>query len=403
MRPEHSFDEHLTWPVSTPPAVLLERVQARAAHLRRRRRLQVAGAGVPLAVAAVLAAALLPGAPSSTSRVKIRPAVERPGGGGQDTGPVDGGAGREAPPAPSVVAEAWPIPLHPVEPVQPSAEWGALPGPFEPMRYSSAQLGQLAVERAGSIVVMNTDGSGTRTVVPADARMTQPDWAPDGRRLTATHVTKQIAVIEMDGAYRFVSPLGQLADSPKWSPDGSRILYSVKDQQFTGPKSGFKIWTVRPDGSDAREIVADGTVADWHPDGSRILYNCPFGGLCTANADGTGQQQIASGLTHAKWSPDGGRLVALRIVQGGSGATWITMRPDGSDERPVVGITERNPGWLDWSADSQWLVYLRPEPVCPVTCAPMTTAHAVRIDGLDVRQLTSGFADTWVSVGPPGA
>jgi WD40-like Beta Propeller Repeat len=394
LRPEHSFDEHLVWPISTPPAAVLERVQARAAHLRRRRRLQVAGAGVPLAVVAVLAATLLPGAPGGTSRVKIRPAVERPGGGGRDVGPVDGGA--EAPPAPSSVADAWPIPLGPAAPLHPSAEWGALPGPFMPMR-SSSPLGRWVIERAGAIVVMNPDGSGVRTVVPADARMTQPDWAPDGRRLVATHVTMQIAVIEMDGTYRFVSPVGQLAGAPKWSPDGSRIMYEVTDQHLAGRKTPTRLWTVRPDGSDAREIVAEGAAADWHPDGSRIVYNCPVGWLCTANADGTGERRIAGGR-YAEWSPDGSRLAVVKAVQGVS--MWLTMRPDGSDERPLAAITAIDPGRLDWSADSQWLVYLQPE-TC-LTCTSKSSVHAVRFDGTDGRLMLSGFPDNWISVGPPG-
>lgn len=404
MRPERSFDdEHLAWPVRTPPAVVLARVQARAAHLRRRRRLAVAGTGVPLAVAAVLMAMLLPGAPGTTSRVKIRPAIEQPGGGGREPGAVDAGVGAEvpsAPSAPSSSVEAWPV--LPAEPgAAPMSEWGTLPGPFMPSR-ATGPLGRLVFERAGAILVMNADGSGARTVVPADRRMTQPDWSPDGRRLVATHVTQRIAVIDMDGAHRFVSPVGQLAEQAKWSPDGSRILYQVTAPQFTGSHTSYGIWSVRPDGSDAREIAADGMRADWSPDGTRLVYNCAAFTLCTINADGTGRREVAANRSNARWSPDGARLAVVHSVKGVT--RWTTMRPDGSDERFLTDRADLQAGRLDWTADSQWLVFLRSEPAsgCAFSCPRVASTHAVRVDGSDARQLTSVFQDNWLAVGPPG-
>jgi Tol biopolymer transport system component len=53
----------------------------------------------------------------------------------------------------------------------------------------------------------------------------------------------------------------------RWSFDGARLLYS---NGFTG-----QLWTMAPDGSDARPLDGDarynGAYAEWSPDGSEIL------------------------------------------------------------------------------------------------------------------------------------
>lgn len=396
MRPEHLFDEHLAWPVQTPPAVVLARVQERAAYLRRRRMLTVAGAGVPLAVAFVLIALLLPGSPTRSSRVHIRPAVERPGGGLQEDVVETPVAPRhEAGLAPAAEALTAPLTNAGTAPAD-------LPGPFIPSHRSDrgllGPLGRLVIERGDAIVVLNADGSGERVVASSDAGLNSPDWSPDGAQLTAAHVTRRIVVLDMSGGYRFVSPVGQLASLPKWSPDGSRILYQVQDQTVTGPKTGYRLWTVRPDGTEAHEVVADGKTASWHPGGGQIVYSCAYTAVCAADADGANQRQLPITGDYPAWSPDGSRLA---VVQHAS-QRWVTVAADMSDLR-VVDLKGQMPKSLQWSADTGWFVYPHVERAACWTCTTVTSIKAVRVDGSEVRSLTAGPQDDFVVVGAPRA
>ena len=105
--------------------------------------------------------------------------------------------------------------------------------------------------------------------------LAQPAVSPDGR--TVAYVfwrrddlrASEICVVDIEsGAVRTISGEPALADrGPAWSPDGAWIA-------FASERSGwYEVHLIRPDGSDARQLTADG--ADfhqlaWSPDGTRL-------------------------------------------------------------------------------------------------------------------------------------
>ena len=86
---------------------------------------------------------------------------------------------------------------------------------------------------------------------------------------------------------------------PASSPDGTLIAFE---------RNGG-IWTMTPDGSDARQIVAVGTQPTFSPDGSRILFADATGWIAEIGADGRYRRNIVKGNGDPAWSPDGTRIV----------------------------------------------------------------------------------------------
>lgn len=120
---------------------------------------------------------------------------------------------------------------------------------------------------------IHPDGTGlTRLTGAAPGRAIQPAWSPDGRQVVFAGGFPcsgggQLYVIDADGSnlrrpgdsLPMESCLGR---SPVWSPDGTRVLFALQfrcpcpDGQ-TSPFAG--LYTMRPDGSDFRSVLADPT------------------------------------------------------------------------------------------------------------------------------------------------
>ena len=108
---------------------------------------------------------------------------------------------------------------------------------------------------------------------------------------------------------------GEQAPSKPRSPAG-RILFS---SNRSGP---WRIWTVRADGSELREITQGGPNDNdvdpvWSPDGKQILFSSTRGsgvGTWRMAADGSRMERICDG-DQAEWSPDGKRIALRRQEQ----------------------------------------------------------------------------------------
>jgi len=119
--------------------------------------------------------------------------------------------------------------------------------------------------RDPELAVMNSDGTGLRTLVP---RGWSPTWSPDGQWIAFVG-WQELAVIRADGTDRRVLAQGEIS-SPDWSPDGQWIAYTVH-----APSSGPGVhWleAVRPDGSGegtlfGRERTLQLLNAGFSPDG----------------------------------------------------------------------------------------------------------------------------------------
>jgi Tol biopolymer transport system component len=119
-----------------------------------------------------------------------------------------------------------------------------------------------------AIYVLNADGRGLRRVTPMRLNAGNPDWSPDGERIVFNSSFEGQAAVEIytvrpDGTgLRRVrrEPRRSYSFEPVWSPDGTHIAM-VHGTFDTVPK----IWTMRSNGKDLRQITR-GPRLDLRPD-----------------------------------------------------------------------------------------------------------------------------------------
>ena len=142
------------------------------------------------------------------------------------------------------------------------------------------------------------------------------------------------------------------------APDGQRVIAVARGELFSVPgKDGTPRNLTRTSNAHERDAV-------WSPDGKWIAYNSDATGeneLYVRSQDGKGQpQQITSGADtyyyQVIWSPDSkkllwsDRLQRLRYVDLATKAVTLVDQ----DKYGEVGS-------YDWSPDSQWITWSRPE------------------------------------------
>lgn len=165
----------------------------------------------------------------------------------------------------------------------------------------------------GTLMVVDRDGTGLRTISDQYALAGGVSWSADGRFLVASVQAKDsqvdLYVFGADGrgwrrlATGLSSPL-----APAWSPDGSRILFVA--QRRSQPSSGpLDLFTVRPDGTGLSDVIPDVSVNSggaWASDG-RILFvrGNRLPAIFVANSDGSGEVQLTrnySANVEPSWS-----------------------------------------------------------------------------------------------------
>lgn len=185
------------------------------------------------------------------------------------------------------------------------------------------------------IWIINNDGTG-RTLFSDLFSSQNPAWSPDGTRIafiaqdTSVCCDHYVWSSNLDG-----SDLQQLSDGtdvvdrqPRWSPDGSRIAFR---RSMTNPG----LWVMNADGTGSELIVADAYRPAWSPDGSLIAFDGQ--GLETIRPDGSDRRQLVdmyigadSGFPY--WSPDGSAIAFMSWPNGvpGEARDIYTIRPDGT-------------------------------------------------------------------------
>ena len=230
-----------------------------------------------------------------------------------------------------------------------------------------------------AICLMNGDGTNKTEITPVTSTNTI-SWSPQGDRITFDDGPDgDILVINIDGSNRLNVTNGPTWDlTPSWSPDGSRILFS----RYIYPDAnhiygGTILHTIRPDGTDLRELPNGFYIDSWNDD-------------------------------QAKWSPAGDKIVF--IVNFWDFFENIDVaNADGTNRRLFDGCTFSSCGnsflgWKDrinpsWSPDDNWIVF--------VIADRFYTALDIfvkNIDGSGFRQLTSGagknFNPSWQPLTP---
>jgi uncharacterized protein (TIGR03437 family) len=191
---------------------------------------------------------------------------------------------------------------------------------------------RLAFSGSNSLVVINADGTGRRTLPIQSTSNTALAWSPDGTQI-AFSASSGLCIINADGTglkqiikYFALYDMGTL----RWSPDGTRLLYTTN-----------KVYTVNIDGSNIRRLTPSDAALDlqaaWSPDGTKIVFSSnrdtgSNSNIYVMNADGSGLKRLTDNNQtefFPVWAPDGSTILFIR------NAELYVMNPDGSGQRPI--------------------------------------------------------------------
>jgi Tol biopolymer transport system component len=251
---------------------------------------------------------------------------------------------------------------RPVTPLA-AADWGGRPRPSPD---GSEILFSGTVNGVSGLYVMNVDGGGYQRLLSGSS-FGEPSWSPDGSKIVFAYrppnAQSDIWMIDRHGA---TTPVNLTADlgrtnqsSPAWSPrlaDGSsRIAFVHTDAGVQ------RIWTMKPDGSDKRQITSgDDAEPAWSPDGQTLAYQksgaATFGDLYLVSSSGGNERALmrnalAGPQWSPAWSPDG-QLVAFasqhETYGSGGGVHQIyTVWADGTRlaRRTSGAMDKQHPAW----------------------------------------------------------
>lgn len=142
--------------------------------------------------------------------------------------------------------------------------------------------------RRWDVYFMNSSSNGEARRITRDSSVAivTVDVSPDGARIAYDRGNIQtgraeVAVISsLGGVSKLLAPVGML---PRWSPSGERIGFVRGLATFAPSESGkLELWSVKPDGTDARREFVDSTSVQgrfsfsWSPDGKSVAWIVSF-------------------------------------------------------------------------------------------------------------------------------
>lgn len=164
----------------------------------------------------------------------------------------------------------------------------------------------VASRKDGDLELYVIDGQGRELaqLTDNDAQDSDPDWSPDGSRIVFRSDRGgawDLWVMNADGTG--AEQLTEVGDNdlvhgyqgegpPRWSPDGELIVF------FSWHDEDFEIVTIRPDGSDRRQLTdndSDDGWPCWSPDGRFIAFDSDRDGnseIYVMDADGGNQRRL---------------------------------------------------------------------------------------------------------------
>ena len=275
-----------------------------------------------------------------------------------------------------------------------------------------------STSRNQDIYAVPVDGSAVRRIVTSPETEAYPDWSPDGQTLLFTRLTGRptpqdpagrasLWTVRPDGTeLRELTAGHAISFGGRWSRDGQSIVFR------TGDYGAASIGVVRADGT-GWHLVASTVVTDaysqpsWSPDG-RITFQRTtpeWRGIWTMNADGSGLTRLTDGEDSSpRWSPNGKQLVySSQFVNTSAAATVIVVaNADGTGRRQLT------PGPYDWapswSPDGSWIIYdsevqTGSKSICPLF--KVLATGSIRVNMLPDRTRPGCQGATWRS--SPGA
>ena len=214
--------------------------------------------------------------------------------------------------------------------------------------------------------VVGADGKGARSVLATAADEMNPQFTPDGTRLTFTsdrESNADIAVANADGTdERFIVTGTAWSHDPSWSPDGTALVFTSD-----GPGSSPSVLSR----ARAAAPVEASATTNWD------IYR--------VQADGTGLKRLTKSPADdgsPAWGP--GNRIAFQSDRSGDTEIW-TMAADGAGPRQVT----RHEGWdgdPDWSPDGTQIAYSSDRD-------DETEIFVTSVDGKDTIQVTRNDAD----------
>lgn len=201
-----------------------------------------------------------------------------------------------------------------------------------------------------------------------------PVWDHRGKQIAYVRRTKPFSrgagtlmVVDADGSHAHrVGEVVVAAGTIDWSPDDGSLIYSGATRKTDG------IWTIDLDGARPRRITDDGVEPSWST-GGRIVFARLGHALATMAADGSDVRELPRAKRPPKailpdsysapvWSPDGTRIAYVHKVWLPSKellypTTIETANPDGSDRHVVTKVLDPTDTTLDWSPDGKLIVF----------------------------------------------
>jgi Tol biopolymer transport system component len=138
---------------------------------------------------------------------------------------------------------------------------------------------------------------------------TEAMYSPDGTRIAFRSERNGGGIFVMKESGEAVRQLTNFGYNPAWSPDGKELVCGEDDIVFPGVRSKLpsRMWVVNVETGESRLISeGDAVIGSWSPNGKRIVYGAT--GLWTMRPDGSDAKPLFKDQRdslYGKWSPDG--------------------------------------------------------------------------------------------------
>ncbi len=138
---------------------------------------------------------------------------------------------------------------------------------------------------------------------------TEATYSPDGTRIAFRSERNSGGIFLMKETGESVRQLTNFGYNPAWSPDGKEIVCGEDDIVFPGVRAKLpsRMWVVNAETGESRLISeGDAVIASWSPNGKRLVYGAT--GLWTMRPDGSDAKPLFKDhrdSLYGKWSPDG--------------------------------------------------------------------------------------------------